>query len=66
MLRLVQKLSTVTMQSLRKVTGVKMRRRMGKYGDGCMIVVPAAAEAGVDGLYGSTGTGWACIAMIMY
>jgi hypothetical protein len=53
------------MQSLRKITGAKTRRRMGIYGDGCMIGAPEA-EGGEDGLYGSTGTGWACIAMIMY
>lgn len=54
------------MQSLRNITGAKTRRRIGMYGDGCMIGAPEEAEVGEDGLYGSSGTGWACIAMIMY
>jgi len=54
------------MQSLRKITGAKMRRRIGTYGDGCIIGEPEDAEVGEDGLYGSGGTGWACIAIIIY
>jgi hypothetical protein len=54
------------MQSLRKITGAKTRRRIGTYGDGWIICEPEDAEVGEDGLYGSCGTGWACIAMMMY
>ena len=54
------------MQSLRKITGAKTRRRIGTYGDGCMIGATVDADVGEDGLYGSIGTGWACIAVIMY
>ena len=36
------------------------------YGDGCTIGASGDAEVGDDGLYGSSGTGWACIAMIIY
>jgi hypothetical protein len=40
------------MQSLRKITGAKTRRRIGTYGDGCIIGEPEDAEVGEDGLYG--------------
>jgi len=68
--RPVQRLSTDTMQSLTKITEAKMRRRIGMYGDGCMIGALGEVESGEDargeGLYGSLGTGWACTAIIMY
>jgi hypothetical protein len=38
------------MQSLRKITGAKTRRRIGTYGEGCMVCAPEDAEAGEDGL----------------
>ena len=38
------------MQSLRKMTGAKTRRRMGTYGDGWMIRALEDAEATEDGL----------------
>jgi hypothetical protein len=57
------------MQSLMKITEAKIRRRMGMYGDGCMIGALEEAEIGEgargEGLYGSLGTGWACTAIIM-
>jgi len=54
------------MESLRKITGTKMRRRIGMYGDGCIIGELEDVDVGEDGLYGSSGTGRACIAMMMY
>ena len=55
------------MRSLMKITEAKIRRRIGIYGDGCMI---GSLEVGEgprgEGLNGSLGTGWACTAMIMY
>ena len=66
--RPVQRLSTDTMQSLMKITEAKIRRRIGMYGEGCMIGALEEAEVAPrgEGLYGSLGTGRACTAMIMY
>ena len=55
------------MQSFMKITEAKMRRRIGMYGEGCMIGALEEAEvARGEGLYGSLGTGQACTAIIMY
>lgn len=55
------------MQSLIKITEAKMWRRIGTYGEGCMIGALEEAEgARGEGLNGSLGTGRACTAIIMY
>jgi hypothetical protein len=55
------------MQSLMKITEAKMRRRIGTYGEGCMIgALEEASGARGEGLNGSLGMGRACTAIIMY
>jgi len=61
--------NTLTIASFSHITKAKIGMRMGTKGEGCRTIsLSPGREAGSGGmgLYGSAGTGLACIAMIMY
>ena len=61
--------STLTIASFSHITKAKIGRRMGTKGEGCRTLSFSPCRGvgrGGMGLYGSAGTGLACIAMMMY
>ena len=63
----VPRLRMRTMQSFMKITGTKTGNRIGMYGEGWRMgcCCELGDGYGGTGLYGSYGTGLACIAMMM-
>lgn len=61
--------NTLTIASFSHITKAKIGRRMGTKGEGCRTISFSPGREGGGGgmgLYGSAGTGLACIAMMMY